>query len=1088
MAFDPVAQGLASVKETNNNTFDPIASGQASAAFDPISSGVAKPKPTLENFEFADPDNPTFEEFKLKTQLEDEQSTIEWAGDVLKAIPKGVLQMARDVKAGLVEASTLDAEKAKDKPFRRITSLVEAGARNIEDLADLAEEGIARLGDLSIDDEEEKLRRRFDRHVESIRENQKRNIEGSLISPEFTDETLVRGVQPLADPSLLIPGGLASAATRKAASALSQGSKAKKVLETTGKILDVPAVTKKGLKLGARGLAKASALGTEVLKAPVKLLPLAAKTADVASGIGPTRGVVSLASKLGGFNSVNTFVNKLNLSSAGKSVSQATINKLNQTKDILNVMGDSSMQLSFIDALLLDPKIPQSVKNKVAIAGVGGQKAMDLAFDSAANMLTVGTIQGLMASIQTSDAEEIGMAIGGGLPFGVLPVGSKTKKLTQEQRKAVRDNVLRNAARRRQLDLQSKMSKQDQSAFDMLSSKLVDTNIQLLDKDQYRKAHKKYTGVDADPDVPLFRDEEGVLWVDSSQKNVTPHLMVEITNRVSKDYLQQNPDLSADITAEFVDPNSNIRISDRSGNQVPVGGALGEIVDIYNKSQPDASTHITDIDGAVSKLLEFEVESLFTDNNKNLIKGLQGKPSTKQALRDTAHASLTKLGLVDADSASPLTGKQIPKTAEGLLKNSHISRSINNLDRLNDTINKDLRAEEKAKAQNLRDIKNKNKGIFRESKARFQRRRAEQKKEVSEIEKSIKKDEDLIARGEEIIKKQELKEEAKRIEEARQQARSEQEALDMDEALIQINNEILRREQEATQRRQDLEREAAESEASDAKAKDDALVSFLDEIGRRNNENEINENLRRQEAEAITAAQLKDQADIDTRIAEDLIVAEDKNHGPKGTPERKNFISKAKQMQAIMEGLIEADKLRPTDAGLGKGNEGTTFPEAVKTFYEGSRGLALKGSRKKMNDIEKSIKEFRPRFVSFVKTASKKGNNNDMLKALANGELANKIENIAGNMQFIGTQTVPFASRNRTLSSGIAVNLDVLNGMIRENLVPNSIKDSMNDFARRIRQGEKMRDIKDNDFFEVSKQVSGLINQIDPRLIVEIRQ
>ena len=64
----------------------------------------------------------------------------------------------------------------------------------------------------------------------------------------------------------------------------------------------------------------------------------------------------------------------------------------NRPVPILSVLGDTKRQARFLEAVLVNPNVPKNIKKAVSIAGTGGQKALDLAFNSVANGVSTATV------------------------------------------------------------------------------------------------------------------------------------------------------------------------------------------------------------------------------------------------------------------------------------------------------------------------------------------------------------------------------------------------------------------------------------------------------------------------------------------------------------------------------------------------------------------------------------------------------------------------------------------------------------------------------------------------------------------------
>jgi len=60
--------------------------------------------------EFADPENPTPDEWKLKEQLDDEKGKLNQAMDIARAVPKSIMEMGKMAGEGIAEGFSTSYE------------------------------------------------------------------------------------------------------------------------------------------------------------------------------------------------------------------------------------------------------------------------------------------------------------------------------------------------------------------------------------------------------------------------------------------------------------------------------------------------------------------------------------------------------------------------------------------------------------------------------------------------------------------------------------------------------------------------------------------------------------------------------------------------------------------------------------------------------------------------------------------------------------------------------------------------------------------------------------------------------------------
>jgi len=754
-------------------------------------SNVITPEPIAEKprqIEFADPSNPTQEEWLLKEQIDNEQSNLDYSVDILKAIPKGIFQMGKTIVSGIGEGFEPTPEQGGK--FKRVKSILEGGRRALWDIGELYEAAEGRIGDIG-QEPDVKSERRRQRFIQDVKDADTRN-KGLWFDSQQTQPNLTEAMSILADPTNLLPSGLATQAlksTAKVAKAVGVSQNLIKNAQKIQTVVDIPVnLSRAAVRAPIRGGAKVMSFGLNQIQKPIKIIgKVSGKVGDKAGDV--RESVIDLAIKavgaspeqakvakgismwatpfVPGFNSVD----KLELGGkATRFASEVAIKKAEQLQNVMSILGDGKKQARFIEAVIEHPNVPTSVKKMASIAGAGGQKTMDMALDAVAGSLSTGALQGVLTSIATTDADAIGQAIGGGGLFGAFggAISSKSRKgreggieaskainrLNVEQRERLTHMKLDINNQKAQGDLKFKLTKQDQSTLDMLKGSLSDMNIQILEPSMYNLTHKKQTGSEANG-KPFFEDENGVIWVDSSHKDITPALIDNYTNRVASDYTANNPNIVNDVVNDFIS-DTGVQLRAQDGSLVTVGGDMGKMIEAYNKKQPSQQHRINNVEHAVQKYLEGGIDKLFTDSNTNMMKGLKNQPATKMALRDTAHIALGKLGLVDRVTGLPLN-KDIPKPAQGLNKNQHVARGVSNLNRLNERINGDNIREQRIHEAELKAKSDTMVRIHNEVMAETQARHDKIGEQVAQNEANAKKafQEETLAEHDALIKESE---------------------------------------------------------------------------------------------------------------------------------------------------------------------------------------------------------------------------------------------------------------------------------------------------------------------------------------------
>ena len=423
---------------------------EAAEIFSQIS---APPKQQRNTSELADPRKTTFDQFALKAKLDDEKSTLDKTGDFFSGVGTGILQMGR-IGLGAVSET---GEAIASGDFNKIAkSLPEGVAKAVFDVGEIGEAIGGRIGDQFVSDDEA-LRRQFSRFQQDIIDNNRRK-EGFLFGQNETLPSLTEASSILLDPTNLIGLG--------AAGKLTKASKLGRAAQKAGNILDIPSnLTRKALRTGLQAGARGAAKGLAKANKPLRII---SKAGDVSADVigFPRRAVTGLVSKVIGATPDQTGL-LLRLTKFGTPLTSGILAKLGiaelgargvgklagiaqDSTTILNLLGDGTRQARFLEAVLLSKKVPDAVKKAVSSAGQGGQRALDIAFNSISNGVSVSVLQGILAKMATDDPEAIGQAVGGGLVFGgAITIGPKARKgvggldrvskLKSKQRRAARE-------------------------------------------------------------------------------------------------------------------------------------------------------------------------------------------------------------------------------------------------------------------------------------------------------------------------------------------------------------------------------------------------------------------------------------------------------------------------------------------------------------------------------------------------------------------------------------------------------------------------------------------------------------------------
>ncbi len=723
----------------------------------------AKPQQT----EFSDPRKMSLQEFNAQAAIDDQKTLTDQAGEFFTGVGQGVLQIGRTALGAVGE--TLEATNRKE--FGKIAkSLPEGIAKSVFDIGEVGEAIAGRIGDIFVS-EEEAQERQFNRFIQDFEDADKRKA-GFLFKQDETLEQLTETFSIVADPTNFIGIGVAG----KVAKAARLG----KAAEKAGAILDIPNdIARRGLtsaiRLGARGAAKAATLAEK----PLRVVSDLASSFDDALGF-PSVSATSLAARALGISARTT--------------AEAAADLAGDSARIMRILGDPSRQAKFLNAVALDPNTPSAVKKSLAIAGTGGQKALDIAYNSIANGVSTGTLQGILAKFATDDPEAIGQAVGAGLALGAaIPTGAPSIfkpdlqirqqgvprrrqrptepgtelpgptprgpqpllegraqprledqpfRLLPDRQRQAEENLLKRRAEQQQNENLKNLSEQDQSLISMLTFAGADMDIRLLDGETFKRHIESETGASGQG-RRFFEDANGTIWVNSTEKGITPHLVESFTRRVGTDFINTNPGTVNAVAVDFHDPNGKsfpIDATIPDGPEVKIGGELLRSIELFNKIAPETQ-QITDLTQGVSRYLDHQVDSLFVNSNVDFLRNLGNRPAAKEAIRATAHGALSRLGLVDIETGSPLTGVDLPPAPKKLARNTTVQRGISNLDNINRNINRTRQREQKETARKQKQV---DKAQAKKSKEAQKEQRVLEKQEVKadKLGEKLKADEE----------------------------------------------------------------------------------------------------------------------------------------------------------------------------------------------------------------------------------------------------------------------------------------------------------------------------------------------------------
>lgn len=183
--------------------------------------------------------------------------------------------------------------------------------------------------------------------------------------------------------------------------------------------------------------------------------------------------------------------------------------------------------------------------------------------------------------------------------------------------------------------------------------------------------------------------------------------------------------------------------------------------------------------------------------------------------------------------------------------------------------------------------------------------------------------------------------------------------------------------------------------------------------------------------------------------------------------------------KANLDTFVDAFDKKGTDAGIGSGKEGTTFPDGVRELYA-SRGEGE--SLINMDKAEQAIKGDGINTITFVRTGA--------TKKQARGQLESKIETITQDVAIIDVQIPKSDNRNKTLTNIRGINTDTLRQIANErNVDMNFLLGELVTLKQHIRQGGNFNDkgINSNAIVKlVNDGEKSLLIQIEPRNIVNM--
>jgi len=162
-----------------------------------------------------------------------------------------------------------------------------------------------------------------------------------------------------------------------------------------------------------------------------------------------------------------------------------------------------------------------------------------------------------------------------------------------------------------------------------------------------------------------------------------------------------------------------------------------------------------------------------------------------------------------------------------------------------------------------------------------------------------------------------------------------------------------------------------------------------------------------------------------------------------------------------------------------EGREGTTFSEGTKEFYARREGPEVVGY---MDAIENAIQDNKVNNVTFVRTAS--------TKEQARRKMVSKIEEMSANVVWVDTQLPKPDPRNKTLTTGRGINVDVLRAIANERRLDiNDLGREVQALKDNVRNGGRIGD-KNTENNQIVKFLNegeqSLLIQVEPRNIISM--
>jgi hypothetical protein len=356
---------------------------------------------------------PSLEDFRKYKSFSQERGFD--ASDALKGVGRGLLEMGKSM-IGLPAAALAD-------PIAVPASAAEAVAQNLLSYGQILSGGTDPGGMVfnAVNGSDETLayfawRDNLNRAKALAKAaTGQETLTGFQVSPEQ-----VQGLSPIADPMNLIGVGIAGKAGTAGAKATQA---AGTILRNTGRAAEaIAAVPKNTVAAVARGVAGVT---PEAATQLAERAATAATVADIAGGLVPGAAEAATVGAAG---------------TAVKAVGEAT-------EAVGRAMVGGERQLSALERALLDPTISGAAKVPLTIAQrIIPREAAGIALQAAKAGLSAGAINGILEATQTTDAERIGEAIGGGLAAGGI-MGATARMIDVSTGKVSKERALNEAGR-----------------------------------------------------------------------------------------------------------------------------------------------------------------------------------------------------------------------------------------------------------------------------------------------------------------------------------------------------------------------------------------------------------------------------------------------------------------------------------------------------------------------------------------------------------------------------------------------------------------------------------------------------------------